>query len=839
MGKAVGSIIAIAGAVAINVIPGVGQVLSGAIVGALGGTFTAYGIAQGVVGAVTLGLTLAGVSAVSSLLVGGQKAQPPQTTATEKKSSIPARVRGNGKRRLFGSSILFETASDGSTVDVWAFHDGRINAVTAVYLNDQQVVVDGAGVVQQLADKTYQGEHVTLGWRLGLATETAFSQVIAKLPGLWTANHRGDGVVTGFLIKRPEAEKHFLTTYPQGDNVTMSIAAELAPVFDPRDPSQDPYNTLTWVYSDNAALCFLHYMMTQRGLDWTSQCQPQLTRIVAAINDCDAVQPLDAGGTEPRYRSCVAYEAPEQPSAIIGEYLACFDGWYIFNERAELILYSGRYYEPTVTLGPDQIASYTFQAHVAAEDRINQIHVSYVSELHDYATVDAQSFRDEDLISVMGRENDASLPAQTPSFTQNRRLAKRKMARTNAPFRGTITTTFSGRIVVGERYVGLSLPEMAYSGAIEVVSSPQRDPATGGVTFDWIAADPNVDAWNPATEDGEGASVGNRVALAPLAAPSIVTATSLFTPVTDGGTGVRVEIEVSGPDRSDLTWFARWRVEGAAVWNENRYDDIDPGPSVILVTGFVPTQDEIEVEVAYRVGDGRLSPWSGDVNPATIVDSATDATAPDDATGITVAGWSSSLSLTTDSIARASRYRWRIYAADGTTLIREAYTTLPAYDYRITDAALDGIARSYVAKVAGVNTAGAGGEASSGVITKAAPAAPGSPVVNGGATTATATCDAVAGAVGYAVFYAGTAGFNPDTTGGVVQSGIPNISIFGLGAGTYYARIAAYDEWTAKPSLLNLSAEQSFTITTGGGSTPSGGGGSGGGWAGRDPVREL
>lgn len=773
-------------------------------------------------------------------LLSSPRVQKTEATERTVKDPIPVRVRGNGKRKLFPSgTALFETASDGTTVDVWMYHDGRINAVTGIYINDKLASVDGSGFVQQFADKSFQSNHVRVGWTLGQVTETAFAPVIAKVPGLWTSAHRGDGIASGYMLKFPEKEKAFLETFPQGDSVSMALLMELAPVYDPRAPGQDPYNPLTWAYSDNAALCFLHYLMTQRGLDWTTQCQPQLPRILAAINDCDVVQPLYAGGSEPRYRCCVVYKADEKPSTIISEYLACFDGWYCLNERNELILYSGRTYAPTVTLGPGNIASYTHQGGVAAEDRINQVQITYVSDLHDYAIVDAQPFRDEDLISDMGVENTGSVTAQTPSFTQNRRLAKRLMARSNTPYRGSVITTFSGRAAMGERFVNLDLPEVGFSGVVEIVSSPVIDMRTGGVTFDWVAADVNVDAWNPATEDGEGASVGNRVALAPVAAPSVISAVSIFTPLTDGGTGVRVEIEASGPNRNDLTWYARWRVEGAAVWNENRYDDIDPGPSVILLTGFVPTQEEIEVEVAYRLGDGRLSPWSGDVNPTTIVDSATDATAPDPATALVVSAWTASLSLVTPNIARATRYRWRVYAANGTTLIRETFTALPTYDYRSVDAAFDGVARSYVVKVAGVNLAGAGAEFSSGVITKPALAAVTSPVANGGATTATVTCDAATGAVGYAVFYASTSGFNPDTTGGVVQSGIPTVSIFGLSAGTYYARIAAYDEWTAKPSLLNLSAELTFTITTGGGSTPSGGGGSGGGWAGRDPVREL
>ena len=60
-----------------------------------------------------------------------------------------------------------------------------------------------------------------------------------------------------------------------------------------------------------------------------------------------------------------------------------------------------------------------------------------------------------------------------------------------------------------------------------------------------------------------------------------------------------------------------------------------------------------------------------------------------------------------------------------------------------------------------------------------------------------------------------------------------NEAIFGLAAGTYYARIAAFDAWTNDPSLLNLSAEQSFVISTGGGSTPTGGGDTGGGFVGK------
>jgi hypothetical protein len=71
-----------------------------------------------------------------------------------------------------------------------------------------------------------------------------------------------------------------------------------------------------------------------------------------------------------------------------------------------------------------------------------------------------------------------------------------------------------------------------------------------------------------------------------------------------------VLIAATGPDRDDLTWSGRWRVGTSGSWNEREYADADPGPGVSFLTEFVPIATNINVQVAYSVGDGRLSPWS-------------------------------------------------------------------------------------------------------------------------------------------------------------------------------------------------------------------------------------
>lgn len=612
MSRALGQILSIASAAAL-IATGVGAAAGLAVFG------TTVGIGFGSIGLGTLLTASAVLGAAAQLLGGGAQAQKPQTTESPIRAPRPPRVRAFGISRLYGASICFETVN-GTTVDVWAFHDGAASAIVRVYLNDDQVTVTN-GVVQALPDKSYQGGHVKAGWSLGRPRETAFAAVQAVFPQ-WTAQHRGDGVVAGYLLKGPEKEKYFLETYPQGDQVAMSLVGQWTPVFDPRDPMQNAYNPSTWKHSENAVLAFIWYLMVERGKDWNTVFVPQLPRLLAAINDAGSAQPLAAGGSEMRYRTCLSYKATEVPASVVGSLLACFDGWYIFNEEGHLILYSGRVYTPTVSIGPNEITAFSHQSGVADEDFVNEIGITYVSSLHDYNSVEAEAWRDEDDITKRGVIRSADLGAVVPSYTQGRRLAKRRMARNNAADRGRVTTNYSGRVVLGERFINLNLTEGGatfYKGWAEVISL-ERDEMSGGFTFDWVAVDPNIDAWNPATEDGEGAPVGNRYAPEPLPRPVITSATVSYATATgDGsveGTGARIQIIVGSDGSTGLTWYARWRV-GSGVWNEQAYADQDPGPSVSLLTGFVPINADVQVQVEYRSAGGQLSGWSDTVTVET------------------------------------------------------------------------------------------------------------------------------------------------------------------------------------------------------------------------------
>lgn len=577
------------------------------------------------------GAPFAAIAAIALATLYKPKGPKAEQAERAIKMALPPRVSAYGRVKLYGAYILFVTSKDGYAIDVYAFHDGRIDGIERYYLGDKQVTLDSSGFVLPDAEKAYGNGNIEIGVNLGLSTETAFASLIAKLPGNWTAQHRGDGVVTGYQISKPVKVKNFSEVYPQGgpDATPLGIVFRAQCVFDWRDSSQSVNDPSTWRWSENNALHVAHYLLVRVGKDWDTHFAPTLAYWTAFADDCDVAMPLKAGGTEPRYRSCVSHKHTDQHKTVLGNLLACSDGFVAPRSDGALMAFSGRFLVPTVSVGPDIIVNYSWDEGIVDEDAINEIDVSYLSSAHDYTTVDATAWSDEDAIAEAGEIKATQLDNQVPSHAQARRLAKRLLSKTMALHRGSVTTNRYGRAVRGHRFVNLHIEEAGavfFSGVAEITQLT-RNLSTGGVTFTWIEADPNVDSWNPATEEGNPAPVGNVVAGEPLPTPTIISATATYTAVgqtpegeevidpTPGqtATGARVLIAAQGTDRADATWYGRWRVGTSGSWNEREYPDADPGPGISFTTEFVPLVTNLNVEVAYSVGDGRLSEWSDPV----------------------------------------------------------------------------------------------------------------------------------------------------------------------------------------------------------------------------------
>lgn len=641
MGKTLGSILAVGAAIAVNVIPGVGQALSAAI----GST-----LATAVISSVTLYGLQAGLS-----LVSGSGSTKPDTTETAIKTSRPPRVSAYGTSRLYGAYVLYETAANGTAVDVYAVHDGRLDGVVARYLGDQTVTLTGS-TVNTGADNRYKGGAVHYYSTDGSVPGAGIPAITRRVPG-WAG--RGDGVVLLGVTAKSVKAKDFQETYPQSAVPVPSIVARWQRCPDPS--AVDPLDEDTWTWTENPVRHLLHYKLVREGPRpampradagyaaallalrqkwWAQKIAPTLQYWIDAAADCDAPRPLKAGGTEPRYRSAVAHKHTDEHKAPVSAILATFDGWLAPRADGALVIYSGRIYDtdPADLIGTDEIVSYTWEGGRPDDDEaVNEVICSYISAEHDYNMVDCDAWRDEADITRRGQVLSSPLETQVPSNAQVRYLAKRLVARKNSPKRGTITTNIAGRKARGKRYVPIHLEEAGtvfYSGPAEIIALSRA--LRGGVTFQWVAVDPNVDSWNPETEEGEPAAKGNRVAPAPPPTPTINTATPIAAETT-----AQVNLDVDGPERDDLTWFTRWKLSADASWSEQGTADTDPGTPVALSLNVVPVNADIDIQAAYRVGDGRISEWS----PTVTVNTSNAGTPPAPVTGLAAAGGAGAATL--------------------------------------------------------------------------------------------------------------------------------------------------------------------------------------------------
>lgn len=849
MGKTVVTILIVVAAVAVNVIPGVGQAISGALISA--GLATAATAAT-ITASLTAAITGLAISAVTQLLVGSPDLPKPATATTSIKTPIPPRVSGYGRCRVHGAYIFYENsrtnAAESDTfapfaMDAYVMHDGKIQGIVQRYLGDDKVTVKANHYIADMANNQYSNNLVRWDETLGDTPGTAnWGHFVSASGGKWTANSRGDGCVCVGIWWFPPKAEDFNERLPHG-TPPASIVADCQLVYDPRDGTQNYADPSTWKYSDNPVLALMHYRLVREKARvdptkqlpaaadltaaWLTFFEPTKATWIAAANVCDELVPMKDGSTEKRYRLAFLHQHSDPHKKVLDAITATFDGWTAARADGALVCYAGKIVAPTVTIGPDDIASYSLQFNVKDEEAINEIRLSFISPAHDYNVVECDPWRDFDDMAQRGGVRSIGLDLSVPSHGQMRRLAKRQYARVMTGHRGVITTMVSGRKVRGHRWINLNIVEAGqtlFSGIVEIVQLT-RNISTGGVSFAWAEVDPNIDTWNPATEEGLKPTPTLKNLPDPPAAPVITSTGASFETAADQSVGARVVANLAGPSGTDLTWYLRWRKVGSAVWNEQRYSDVDSSAAVQLISNFVPTGANIEIEVAYAGGNGFVSPWSATATQSTNLYD----TPPDAATAITLLEWTDRMRLSTPPIGRASNYRWRFYESDGVTLRRTITTTTNTVEYVNVQAELDGIRRSYKVEVAGVNNAGAGTAVMSATLNHAAPAAPSGFAATGGTYTGSLSFTTpVTGAAGYVGYYHTAAGFNPLTTGNYVLKLDSPIVTPALAAGTYYGKVAAYDLWTRKPDLLNFTAEGSFTITTG--STPGGSGGGGGGY---------
>lgn len=599
---------------------------------------TAIAAAAGftVIGAVVVGTTLAINAALAPNIPS------PEGGKQSFRQTIPYHIRGVGKCRRSGPTMLFE-ARDNTFYQVIALNAGLVAGFGAAWLHDGKVdyvgdllslSADMPAAVQQTADGSYETGRIRLQARRGHATEAPYLKPATDLPAAWSASHRGDGVASLCMVASHGKLEDYTKQYPNGRPEPSLETFHIA--YDWRDPAQDRFDEETWQYTENPIVNMIHDLWFVRGYDWDRRIAPSLAQLTFDADHCDVAVTTKSGGTVARYAMGGFYTLDAPETDVHAKMLECFDGFWTWKGDGSIVLMAGRYYEPTVVIDDDDMTSLAVQRWVEREQVVNELVLSFTSPELDYTQVDTDSWTDEAAILALGETKSTPMALTWVHYNnQGRRLAKRKMARHGAQLRGTSTCRLSGLKALGHRYLRLQSKKLPVLNDLPIeVLDLKIDVAACSVTITWLAADPNIDAFNAETEEGDGPTTEERVAGESLTPPTIDTAVAFYASTGTGGEGVRLRVTAEGPERDDLNWFVRWREVGAASWVERKYSDADPDASVVLETDFVPGNVTVQVQVAYQTGGGSLSDW-GPAVPMN-VNTSTAGLAPGQPTGFGV-----------------------------------------------------------------------------------------------------------------------------------------------------------------------------------------------------------
>lgn len=581
-------------------------------------------------------VTVAGVSVASVIgsaiitasLVGLQYALAPKPDAAKPsdgsqpiRAPTMARLGGYGQTKVAGATVCYE-AKDGNSCDVFAMITGKVGGYVGYYLHDDPVIL-GSGPDEKfvlddggLLAQRYVGS-VAIATRLGLPTETCYPRVVGTLePGIWTVDHRGDGIASMMMFCAGVPTDVFQTVYPNG-LPQPSAVMNLYPVYDARDGMQDPDDPDTWQVSRNPILNIIDYLTHPDhglGFDRDLAITPNIDALMAEADICDELVLRKDEEFEPRYALSGTYTFDANPDTVIGAMLAACDGWMAEVPGEGFVIKVGKYRAPTKTIEMRHIHDYSIQTDAAREEKVNELTFTYNSPPHKYKDIQGDPWRDEDSISALGRVLSKALDLTwVQSHAQARRIAKPALARLNAPLRGKIETRLCGVYFVGERWVRLKLTDFPRLADVVVeITRGQVSVSSGRVTFEFVVIDPaTINAWDPDTEEGSEPPLATAQALEPIPVPQHVNAAVEG----DVVNGFHLLVSFDDPSRPDLTYRVRYRVTSpSGPWVDQASSTaVAAAGRLTTSTAPVPGDSEIEVQAAFVATSGARGDWSGSV----------------------------------------------------------------------------------------------------------------------------------------------------------------------------------------------------------------------------------
>ena len=609
-------------------------------------------------GGITIGastITYASIAtaiATTALTVGLQmmlapKPPTPEDAKYAMRQPIPYRIWGVGRTRMSGALVFYDsTANSAGLGKVHAIAGHRVKSFNRFWLHDDEVTFQADGITVNNKGDRYKDDSVRIITRLGLNPETAYAEVISAFPNQWTVNHRGDGQASLAMLANAMRAKDQAKTFPYGPP-EASAEVDLAYCWDPRDSAQDPEKPSTWAWTQNPALHIIWHLCFNEfgyGLDYKRAILPVVDLWNEEADICDEDIPNAGGGTHKRFQ-CNGFDTTENgPKAGLNAMLATCDGHLVSRGDGARILTVGKFREDrVVTITDDDIVGHQIQYDVLFDEECNRLVPKFNYPEIGYSTSDTDFFEDVSRQLTAGRvlPQDGNYQWCT-DWRQARFLGKRDWLRIQEKARGTLNVRLSGINAVYARWIRLETPKRipTLNGSLIENRKSILDLMKGGFSLDFIKHPDDIDAWTPATDEGQQPPV-----------PTPSDPDEIYTPVINlvqaksKSGSVYIRVVIVDPDVDSYTPVVRYRVSdngtgSPGAWVAQEFPDAEPsGGFINLNTNVVPPDQDLDLQVAFKTSGGSYGDWSSTATVTSTVYPDPPADVTDvSASAVTVAG---------------------------------------------------------------------------------------------------------------------------------------------------------------------------------------------------------
>lgn len=585
----------------------------------------------GVVAVAYTGIAI-GLSYLSRAVFGQRT--PDQSTPEDVQQSlrqgIQPRIRHYGRVKAAGP-WLFGASDAGNFHKVTAIAHGEIDAIEELWIDDNEVTLDGAGLV---TSAPYDSK-VQLKTRLGTASQTAFSELVSTFAD-YTDAHRGKGIAMIYAKQLAVAQGDYHGKFPNGINTLYRAVLRGAKIWNPK--------TQVTEWDDNGASVIRDFLTHPDGMRLPSSIFTT-TRAQAgweaAFDECAESVSLKAGGTEEQFRLWGSYRLTERPGDVLHRMLACVDGAIVPTSDGGWALQITTGGTPSVTLDEDSILEVIeLTRGLDRQQRPNTIRAEFLDAAADYGSGDADAWVDAADVTARGTEPEDVSFLMSPSHGQTRRLMKRRYHRRNPGWVMRVTTNMKGLACVGEEAVTIRLVDFGIDERFEIqklefnFGTENDEVILEGVTLDLIAMPASVFTWDAASEEGTKPVTTSVDETSTIPVPTGLTLTFRTSTLT-------LDVDANAPPSDALELEYRIKPTSGSDWSNFAPAE---GETLAVVSGLVDGT-QYDVQARHVSFTGARGDWTSSAQ----ITITTDTTAPADVTLNAATGGSGQVTLNWDT----------------------------------------------------------------------------------------------------------------------------------------------------------------------------------------------